>query len=239
MVKRLKSETDGLHTNIKKLEEDREMLIEGSEVTNKKLMELEEELRRVKMLNQSVRTQDNTLQTHFTEASCNLEHLSGKLNNMKPDEEEENLVLYKKKRTASDDKSGKKSEKHHDNLSVDNTDVKTIKEDDGENVDTNKSNLNDGSFMNERIQKLVQQDKDDLSDTVSNLDTESQDLDISEEDQPNWRQMFISGLDDREKILLEEYTSVLVNYKDVRLKLNDVEKKNRDSIFELTLQVSK
>ncbi|XP_006576060.1 protein NETWORKED 2A [Glycine max] len=237
MVKRLKSETDGLHTNIKKLEEDREMLIEGSEVTNKKLMELEEELRRVKMLNQSVRTQDNTLQTHFTEASCNLEHLSGKLNNMKPDEEEENLVLYKKKRTASDDKSGKKSEKHHDNLSVDNTDVKTIKEDDGENVDTNKSNLNDGSFMNERIQKLVQQDKDDLSDTVSNLDTESQDLDISEEDQPNWRQMFISGLDDREKILLEEYTSVLVNYKDVRLKLNDVEKKNRDSIFELTLQL--
>ncbi|XP_029130525.1 protein NETWORKED 2A-like [Cajanus cajan] len=49
--------------------------------------------------------------------------------------------------------------------------------------------------------------------------------------------MFISGLDDREKILLEEYTSVLVNYKDVRVKLNDVEKKNRDNIFELTLQL--
>ena len=99
--------------------------------------------------------------------------------------------------------------------------------------------MNDSTLMNERIQKLVlQQDKDDLSDTPSNLDTESQDLDISEEDQPNWRQMFISGLDDREKILLEEYTSVLMNYKDVRVKLNDVEKKNRDSIFELTLQVS-
>ena len=122
---------------------------------------------------------------------------------------------------------------------VDNSDVKTLKEDGGANVDTNKSNLNDSTLMNERIQKLVlQQDKDDLSDTPSNLDTESQDLDISEEDQPNWRQMFISGLDDREKILLEEYTSVLMNYKDVRVKLNDVEKKNRDSIFELTLQVS-
>ncbi|KAH1253785.1 Kinase-interacting protein 1 [Glycine max] len=106
MVKRLKSEIDGLQTNLKKLEEDREMLIEGSEVTNKKLMELEEELQRVKMFNQSVRTQDDTLQTHFTEASCNLEHFFGKLNNMKPDEEEENLVLYKKKRTTSDDKSG-------------------------------------------------------------------------------------------------------------------------------------
>ncbi|KAL5190914.1 Kinase-interacting protein 1 [Glycine soja] len=95
MVKRLKSEIDGLQTNLKKLEEDREMLIEGSEVTNKKLMELEEELQRVKMFNQSVRTQDDTLQTHFTEASCNLEHFFGKLNNMKPDEEEENLDDFK------------------------------------------------------------------------------------------------------------------------------------------------
>ncbi|KAK7385393.1 hypothetical protein VNO78_31110 [Psophocarpus tetragonolobus] len=235
MVKRLRSETDGLQTNIKKLEEDREMLIEGSEVTNKKLKELEEELWRVKMLNRSVRTQDNTLQTHFTEASCNLEHLSGKLNNMKPDEEEENLVLYKKKRTASCGEPGQKSEKRDRNLS--NSDVKTAKEYVGANFDNNKSNLSDGSFINERIQKLVQQDHDDLSDTASNLDTESQDLTTVEEEQPNWRQMFINGLDDREKILLEEYTSVLVNYKDVRLKLNDVEKKNRDSIFELTLQL--
>ncbi|KAI9076312.1 hypothetical protein K1719_041737 [Acacia pycnantha] len=49
--------------------------------------------------------------------------------------------------------------------------------------------------------------------------------------------MFISGLDDREKILLEEYTSTLRNYKDVSMKLNDVEKKNRDGIFELAFQV--
>nr|KYP47244.1 Laminin subunit alpha-2 [Cajanus cajan] len=178
LVKTLKSETDELHTNIRKLNEDKEMLIEGSEATNQRLKKLEDELQRVKMLNRSVRSQDNTLQTHFTEASCNIEHLSKKLNYMKQDEEgEENLVLYKKK------------------------------------------------------------NKDDLSDTVSNLDTESHDLEASEEDQPNWRQMFISGLDDREKILLEEYTSVLVNYKDVRVKLNDVEKKNRESIFELTLQL--
>ncbi|KAK7321270.1 hypothetical protein VNO77_31750 [Canavalia gladiata] len=237
LVKRLKSETDELQANMKKLEEDKEMLIEGSEVTNNKLKELEEEILRVKMLNKSVKTQDNSLQTHFTEASCNLEHLSGKLNNMKPDVEDEDLVLYKSKK-------GKKSPEHSYKLSVDNNsevmkDIKTIKENDGANVDdNNKSNLRDVTFMNERIQKqTTQQDKDDLSDSVSNLDSESQYLDNDEEDQPNWRQMFISGLDDREKILLEEYTSVLRNYKDVRVKLNDVEKKNRDSIFELTFQL--
>ncbi|XP_061348624.1 protein NETWORKED 2A-like [Gastrolobium bilobum] len=235
LVKRLSSDTDELQTNIRKLEEDREMLIEGSEVTNKKLKELEEELRRVKLLNRSVKTQGKSLQTHFTEASCNLELLSGKLNNMKPDVEDENLVLYKKKKSATD-------EKHGDELSVEDStvmkDVKTINEDAAANVDDNKSNLSESSnFMTKRIQKQVQQDKDDMSDTVSNLDIESQDLDIGEEDEPNWRQMFISGLDDREKILLEEYTSVLRNYKDVRVKLNDVEKKNRDSIFELALQL--
>ncbi|RDY10447.1 Protein NETWORKED 2A, partial [Mucuna pruriens] len=209
LVTRLRSETDGLQTNIKKLEEDKEMLIEGSEITNKKLKELEEELKRVKLLNRSVRSQDNTLQTHFTEASCNIEHLSEKLNNMKPDEDEdENLVLYKKK-SDTDGKAGKKP---------------FDKEDGGANV--HKSNL-----------RLVKLDKDDLSDAASNVDDESQDLDTSEEGKLNRRQMFLSGLDDREKILLEEYTSVLMNYKDVRVKLNDVEKKNRDRIFELTLQL--
>ncbi|KAK7301103.1 hypothetical protein RJT34_11963 [Clitoria ternatea] len=224
MVKRLRSYTDELQKNIRRLEDENEMLIEGSEAANKKLKELEEELWRVKMLKQSVKTQDNSLQTHFTEASCSLEHLSGKLNNMKPDFEDEDLVLYKKKKIAIDGQPGK------------NSYVKTITEDDGaSDVDSKKSNVN--ASMNGRMIKLIQQDKDDLSDTVSSLDIEPQDLDTGEENQPNWRQMFISGLDDREKILLEEYTSVLRDYKDVRTKLNDVEKKNRDSIFELALQL--
>lgn len=240
MVKRLRSETDGLQTNIKKLEEDKEMILTGSEATNKKLKELEEELKRVKLLNRSVRSQDNSLRTTFTEASCNLEHLSGKLNNMKPDVDDVNLVLYKKTKSVSIDLSSV------DNNSVMKDDVKTVEED----VDVNEKAMEDNkksimsqntNFMTERIQKLTEQDKEcDLCDTMSNGDIESQDMmdNGGEEEQPNWRQMFLSGLDDREKILLEEYTAVLRNYKDVRVKLNDVEKKNRDSIFELALQVT-
>ncbi|KAK7275845.1 hypothetical protein RIF29_16971 [Crotalaria pallida] len=243
LVKMLRTETDELQTNIRNLEEDKESLIEDSEDTKKKLNELEEEIRRVKLLNISVRSQDNSLQTHFTEASCNLENLSGKLNDMKPDEEEENSVPYDKKRSASvGELRMEPNEKHGHTLSLGNLsdmkDVKTMQEDAAANVDNNKSNMSDSvNFMHERNQKLVQHDKDYVYDTVSNGDIDSQDLDTGEEDQPNWRQMFISGLDDREKILLEEYTSVLRNYKDVRMKLNDVEKKNRDSIFELALQL--
>ncbi|CAK8537646.1 unnamed protein product [Lathyrus sativus] len=227
MVNRLRSETDELQTHVKTLEEDKEMLIAGSAATNKKLKEIEEELLRVKILNKSVRKQDNSIRTHFTEASCNLEHLSGKLNNMKHDIEDESIVLYKKKNASDIDDSVK-------------NDVSTVEKNHGGdgNSDGKTSIMSQNTnFMSERIEKMGEHDKDGMSDVMSSVDTESHDLEIGEDAQPNWRHMFVNGLDDREKILLEEYTSVLRNYKDVRVKLNDVEQKNRDSIFELALQL--
>ena len=247
LVQRLRSETEELQTNIQSLEEDKEMLIEDSEKTNKKLKELKEELRSVKLLNKSVRMQDSSLQTHFTEASCNLEHLSGRLNNVKPDEEGENFALHKK-RIAADGRPRERSENPGDDLAI-MKDAKTtnaVKDDYTANLsdiinEDNKFNSKEKNvdFRTKRISKIIQQDKDDLPETMSNLDIESFDLGTGEEeDQPDWRQMFVSGLDEREKILLEEYTSVLKDYKDVKVRLNDVEKKNRDSISELALQVN-
>ncbi|KAG9149654.1 hypothetical protein Leryth_017579 [Lithospermum erythrorhizon] len=58
-----------------------------------------------------------------------------------------------------------------------------------------------------------------------------------EDDQPNWKELFLNGLDDREKILLKEYTSVLRSYKEVKMKLNDVEKKKRAGLFQHAIQV--
>lgn len=60
----------------------------------------------------------------------------------------------------------------------------------------------------------------------------------TEDDQPNWRALFLNSLDDdREKILLEEYTSVLRNFKGVKMKLNDEEKKRRASHFQYVVQM--
>ncbi|PHU20520.1 hypothetical protein BC332_11671 [Capsicum chinense] len=50
--------------------------------------------------------------------------------------------------------------------------------------------------------------------------------------------MFLNSLDDdREKILLEEYTSVLRNFKGVKIKLNDAEMKRRASHFQYVVQM--
>ena len=110
-------------------EEDwgREVLTEDSEGTKKKLEEVEEELRRVKILYQSANRQDNSLQTHFAEASCDLEHLSGKLNDVKLDEEGENLQLHKNK-SAHDGEIKVEFEKSGDNTEH-MKDVETAKED--------------------------------------------------------------------------------------------------------------
>ncbi|OIT38780.1 PREDICTED: uncharacterized protein LOC109238953 [Nicotiana attenuata] len=86
--------------------------------------------------------------------------------------------------------------------------------------------------------------KDEFSDqgnqefrTVHNGLYMEQDESGLEDDQPNWRELFLNSLDDREKILLEEYTSVLRNFKGVKKKLNDAEKKRRASHFQYVVQM--
>ncbi|KAL9673399.1 hypothetical protein QQ045_029656 [Rhodiola kirilowii] len=52
----------------------------------------------------------------------------------------------------------------------------------------------------------------------------------------DWRRLFLSGLEDREKFLVDEYTSVINKLKETRRKLSEVEKKNKAG---LTDQASK
>ncbi|ESW08324.1 hypothetical protein PHAVU_009G036500 [Phaseolus vulgaris] len=172
-----------------------------------------------------------------------LDLASGKINDVEPDEEGENLQLHKN-RSAPDDELKEESEKPGDDTET-MKDLKTTEEEnedysvnlgDVRNED-NKYNLKKSiDLMTGDNPELIPLNNDDLSEPKSNLDTESLDQATGEKDQANWSQMFASGLDDREKIL-SEFNSVLKNYEDVKGKLNDVEKKNRDSIFELSLQV--
>ncbi|KAL1540783.1 kinase-interacting protein 1-like [Salvia divinorum] len=53
----------------------------------------------------------------------------------------------------------------------------------------------------------------------------------------SWQQMLLNGAEDRDKILLREYTTILKNYKDVKRKLSDTEKKDRDIQFDITMQM--
>ncbi|KAF3439202.1 hypothetical protein FNV43_RR17477 [Rhamnella rubrinervis] len=87
LVKRLQNETDELQAQIQTLEDDKANLIDGKKTLSHKVQEMEEKLQGIQDLNQSFRDQNNHLQTHFTEAHCNLDHLSEKLQSVQPDEE--------------------------------------------------------------------------------------------------------------------------------------------------------
>ncbi|XP_018471878.2 protein NETWORKED 2B [Raphanus sativus] len=86
-------------------------------------------------------------------------------------------------------------------------------------------------------QETVKEEKPETKDSETEstcFGTEGED----EEERRNWRQLLPEdGKEDREKVLLDEYTSVLRDYREVKRKLGEVEKKNRDGFFELALQL--
>ncbi|CBI19273.3 unnamed protein product, partial [Vitis vinifera] len=177
LVRRLRLETNELQTQVRTLEENKETLIEDSDKMSTKLIELEEELSRVQSLNRSVEDQNKHLQTHFTEASYALDHLSEKLQDLLP--QGNGSALSEDMETHEE---GKKDENPDYSSSV----------------------------------KAEEENFTQYNPVDSNPDIEDQDLGMEEGDQPNWRQLFINGLEHREKALLDEYTSILRSYKEIR-----------------------
>ncbi|TKY58715.1 NETWORKED 2D [Spatholobus suberectus] len=109
LVKRLKVETDELHSLIRTLEGDKESLINDKAKLNEQLREMDEKLHEVQDLNQTVADQNSNLQTHFTEAHCNLDHLSEKVQKVKPDEGDE-----VRETSLTERNSSREAESEHD-----------------------------------------------------------------------------------------------------------------------------
>ncbi|XP_010277508.1 PREDICTED: kinase-interacting protein 1-like [Nelumbo nucifera] len=386
LIMRLKSETDELQAHLRTLEEDKSTLIKGSNNLIDRLRELDSQLQGIRDLNRNVEDQNNNLKKHFTELHCDLNHLSKKLQSVKPDEEVEMASSFKEVGTFPNDQSTKSleeqekvvtpahglinlgnrmeveemkdevqnsshqdedvvqpnlititsdiSEKHSDekeqgkvekqdpsqtenivvNVESQEGDIRhddqpncqqlkrvieqSVKPD--EEVEMTSSFKEVGTFPNDQSTKsLEEQEKvvipahglvnlqnrmevEEKKDGVQNssyqdeyvvqpklntitsdilekhsdekeqgkvekkdpsqaedivVDVKSQEGSIQHDVQPNWQQLFLNGLEDREKILLTEYTSILQNYKELKKKLSEVEKKNRDSQFETMVQL--
>ncbi|XP_062098331.1 protein NETWORKED 2A-like [Humulus lupulus] len=226
LVKRLGSETDQLQAHVRSLENDHESLKEGSNNMVKRLRELEEELHRIKELNRSLKVQNNNLQTYFTEASCNIDHLSEKLQSVRQDKED------------NESKPGKSIEEMKE-------EVEEEKENDTSllgNLAESRTNPGNNSGIvsvevEEQKQEVGEEKKELLDEPSEILKVEKESDDAGGGARSNWRLLFLKGLEDRENILLQEYTSVLQDYKEVKKKLNEMESKNRESIFDLAIQI--
>ncbi|XVF17365.1 hypothetical protein REPUB_Repub10bG0115000 [Reevesia pubescens] len=314
LIKRLRTETDGLQALIQTLEDDEATLIDGKNDLRNNLREMEEKLNVIQDLDQSVEDQNNNLQTHFTEAHCNLDHLSEKVHSAKPDEKlereksssvEAKLSMEKeikdsdkipkkvqagkefevadateREKSPAEVKSPKKSEEKemdvvssllqkeedslvkvespkeseekgekldHDDGFTKGGDAKLKAREDATEHDSPTTSTNEGgishetSKTSEKCEDLLAEDKVDKQASSQTVDTlakvESKEQERGEEDEPDWKQLFLKGMGDREKNLLMEYTTMLRNYKDTKKKLMEVETNNQNGLFEIMLQL--
>ncbi|GMH00698.1 hypothetical protein Nepgr_002537 [Nepenthes gracilis] len=213
LVKRLRQEIDDLLAHISSLEEDKESLIEGFDMI-KRIRDLEEELSKVNGLNQDLMNHKNSLNAELTEASCSLDHLKEKLQDVMPAEEIEDMCLSREAKAEQEEVEPEKEGKEN-YLDIRNSDLIPIQQKHEE-----------------------EEEKPDFSQAEeSAIDSELQDLRIEEVSGINWRQLYLNNIEEREKILVEEYTVILRDYKDMKMKLSEVEKKNRDNVFELASHV--
>ncbi|OAY35737.1 protein NETWORKED 2A [Manihot esculenta] len=79
-------------------------------------------------------------------------------------------------------------------------------------------------------------DKQDSAKAVENLLFETLQV-IEQDDEPDWKHLFMNGLGNREKNLLNEYTTILRSYKEAKKQLADAENKNGDDLFAIMLQL--
>ncbi|GLT48934.1 hypothetical protein SLA2020_225220 [Shorea laevis] len=367
LMHRLRTESHELQVQIQTLEDDKATLIDDKNNLSKKLKEKEEKLWELQDLNQNLKGQNNNLQRHFTEAQCNLEHLSEKLQGVKlnvelevtgaltgkkssqveakpnremnpsddfkkPDSvisnEELKVVQVEEELKApaevisqkDEQENGKKPTNSHDNEQVvkveeevlvpveaksqneideqeclkDPTDgsekvqvlkaeedvnivgslkkekeslvevgsttgIKVgqgnLKQDDvstkGLDVNIERKDITSRSYgegahtglhrRSKGYQEVILQDNIDWQapsfQVVSPVFSESGEQETMEEDEPNWKQMFLNGVEGREKTLLGEYTSVLRSLKEMKRKFSELETNNQNNIFEFTLQL--
>ncbi|PIM98970.1 hypothetical protein CDL12_28541 [Handroanthus impetiginosus] len=260
LINALRTEADDLHAQIKNLEDEKETLIGDTHNLSKRLKEMEEKLNRIQDLNKNVESQSSNLQSNFAEARSSLDHLSEKLSTVKPDEEvEETNSSPDEPKSSSEHKLSEQKlpEEIKDQKDVQSPgeietssgtskteDVKDVKEVQitvqtselppvPKEEEEKKPAKKTVTFLDEKPKELTPADRSDEP-----VKAEEQGNQTAKEDDLSWQQMLLSGTEDREKILLKEYTTILRNYKDVKKKLSDTEKKEKESQFDITLQMS-
>lgn len=209
LIDRLKMETDDLHTQIQNLEENKANSVGAAHNLAKTVMEVEKKLDGVQDLEMNIENQNNSLKMQFTEAHCNVTHLFENIHIVTPDED------FKPSQPSMNDEDIKQitcsSSKHPglplSSMSKENMDVKEINR---TNNDVAKNNM----ITNDDVLKSKKP-----------------------EEETNWRELILGGLDDKEKVLLQEYTTILRKYKAAKKELADEEQKKQETIDELKLQL--
>ncbi|XP_010274622.1 PREDICTED: protein NETWORKED 2D-like [Nelumbo nucifera] len=263
LMKRLKFETDELHEHLRSLEEDKATLIDGSNKLGDRLRKLDAELKEIQDLERNLKDQNNNLQMKFTEAHRNLNHLSENLHNVKSDEEVETTSSLQE--VESPDFQSPKSFEEDQTTLIDGSNNLGVRELDAElevqdrriDMKEKADEVQNHSHQDEEvIQPKRNNSVDDISEksnvkkeqsTVEKqessqaednlINVESEEEATEQDDLLDLKELLLIRSEDREHVLLKEYTSVVQNYKELKRKLSELARKNRDSHYETMVQL--
>ncbi|KAH7677962.1 Protein Networked (NET) actin-binding (NAB) domain-containing protein [Dioscorea alata] len=208
-TRKLQSEINELQKHLQCLEMEKKTLTDDSNSSIERLNQAEEMLQRIKKLEKCVKDAKNVLGSHYIEACHSLNDLSEKLQCSQCQESKSSCP-------SSAEIPGDK-----DSCSLD-TDKNVKFSDDSSNL---KNDKDDDGF------------KDNVSSQAEDRIQSNDGHDDTEDGLLNLQLLMSKGLQDREKVLLAEYTAILRNYKDIKKKLSEVEKKYQDYQSEIIVQV--
>ncbi|KAL4367456.1 hypothetical protein GQ457_05G014340 [Hibiscus cannabinus] len=267
LIERLRVETGELQSQIQALDVDKCRLIGGNNHLMNKLREMEEKLHWIQDLNQCVEDRNNDLQTRFTEAHYNIDRLSEKMHNVMIDKvkSSENMIndchrMPSKVNTGQEFEVANASERENSPAEVKSiSKLETVEQksrnqhgsDGCEILQSAKpetaavsdlsrkeedtfASANESSVIHE-TSKPSEKSEDWTTAQASSMTAEEHEE--GTKDEPDWKQLFLEGMDNREKNLLMEYTTMLRNYKNTKKKLMEVETNNQNSLSDIMLQL--
>ncbi|XP_023552652.1 protein NETWORKED 2D-like isoform X2 [Cucurbita pepo subsp. pepo] len=97
-----------------------------------------------------------------------------------------------------------------------------------------QENLGHPSEKTEDAMKEQNKEEKTFSEAVR---AEQEEKVVDKVDEPNWQQLFMSGIEGKEKALLTEYTTTLRNFKDAKKKLSEMDEKHRDHHLQTSKQL--
>ncbi|RWR74116.1 putative Myosin-1 [Cinnamomum micranthum f. kanehirae] len=211
LIKRLRLDADRLQNLLQSLEQGEMNLTNDSKDSKEKMRELENELHGIQDLNHSVKDQNKKLQMGFTD-----EVMMTPANDSKDSEDPAN-----DSKDSEDLANDSKDSEDPANDSKDSED--NMVEPDKETEGTKDHNL-----------CVEDQENRNRTKTPGNQDEVENTLPSQEEDNldsPNWQQLLSNESEDKEKIILAEYTAALRNYKETKRKLYEIENEKRGTFF--------
>ncbi|XP_022984853.1 protein NETWORKED 2D-like [Cucurbita maxima] len=84
---------------------------------------------------------------------------------------------------------------------------------------------------------MKEQNKEEKKTFSEAVRAEQEEKVVDKVDEPNWQQLFMSGIEGKEKALLTEYTTTLRNFKDAKKKLSEMDEKHRDHHLQTSKQL--